>query len=251
MRFIIIHKTNAGWEAGQIPDRDLIAAVGAMIGDLQREGILRAGEGLRASSLGARLTISGGAVAVTPGPFAGDNELSAGFDILRADTLDDAVRWAAELGQALGDGQMDVRPVTEPWDIGLLPKPEDVRGGRFMVLRKATTETEAGTPLRPEARRAAERLRERAGAQHLAAEEMRPSARGRRCKNTAAGAAFTDGPFAESKELIAGYVIIEVGSLEEASRWCARYLRTVSAEEADVLELEAPIRTAPERPAQP
>jgi hypothetical protein len=97
-------------------------------------------------------------------------------------------------------------------------------------------------------RQAAERLRKGTAAQHLASEELRPSTRGRRCKNTAAGVAFTDGPFTESKELIAGYVIIEVGSLEEASRWCARYIRTVRAEEADVLELEDPIRTAPERP---
>ena len=67
---------------------------------------------------------------------------------------------------------------------------------------------------------------------------MRPSARGRRCKNTSAGLAFTDGPFTESKELIAGYVIIDVPSLDEASRWCARYVAVVGIDEADVRELE-------------
>ena len=67
---------------------------------------------------------------------------------------------------------------------------------------------------------------------------MRPSARGRRCKNTDGALTFTDGPFTESKELIAGYVIIDVPSLEEASRWCARYVTTVRTEEADVRELE-------------
>jgi hypothetical protein len=66
---------------------------------------------------------------------------------------------------------------------------------------------------------------------------MRPSARGRRCKNTSAGIVFTDGPFAESKELIAGYVIIDVPSLDEAARWCARYVTVVGTAEADVLEL--------------
>jgi hypothetical protein len=251
MRFIIIHKTNARWEAGEIPDRTLIADVGALIGELKREGILRAGEGLRASSLGARLTFSGGGATVTAGPFPGETELTAGFDIIRAETLDEAVRWASEVGRALGDGQLDVRPVTEPWDIGLLPKPEGVGARRFMVQRKATAETESGRAVAPEKRRALERLRERAAESHLTAEEMRPSSRGRRCKNTAGGVAFTDGPFTESKELIAGYVIIEVGSLEEASRWCDRYIRTVRAEEADVLELEEPLRTAPDRPAPP
>ena len=147
MRFIIVHKTTAEWEAGAIPDRQLIAGVGELIGDMARAGILRAGEGLRASSLGARLTISGGAADVVPGPFAGSNELPAGFEIIRAATLDDAVAWAREVGKVLGDAQLDVRPVTEPWDIGMGSKPDDVRSLRFMVLRKATAATEAGTKL--------------------------------------------------------------------------------------------------------
>jgi hypothetical protein len=238
MRFIIMHKTNARWEAGAIPDGQLIADVGALIGELKRAGILRAGEGLRASSLGARITASGGVADVVPGPFAGSNELPAGFDIIRAATLEDAIAWARELGQVLGDAQMDVRPVTEPWDIGLGNKPEGTASVRFMVLRKATVETESGERLAPEKREALDRLRQRAPRGHLAAETMRPSARGRRCKNTSAGIAITDGPFAESKELIAGYVIIDVPSLDDASRWCARYVTTVRTDEADLLELE-------------
>jgi len=239
MRFIIMHKTTARWEAGAVPDGKLIADVGALIGDLKRAGILQAGEGLRASSQGARITVSGGTPEVTPGPFVGSNELPAGFDIIRAPTLDDAVAWACELGKVLGNVQMDVRPVTEPWDIGLGSKPADVESRRFMVLRKATAETEAGASLTPEKRAALGRLRQRAPAGHLTAETMRPSARGRRCKNTSGGIAFTDGPFTESKELIAGYVIIDVPSLDEASRWCTRYVTVVGTEEADVLELEA------------
>jgi hypothetical protein len=240
MRFIIIHKTTARWEAGEVPDARLIASVGALIGDLQRAGVLRAGEGLRASSLGARLTVRGGVADVVPGPFAGSNELCAGFDIIRAATLDDAIAWARELGETLGDVEVDVRPVTEAWDIGLGKKPDDVTSRRFMVLRKATTDSEAGVALPAKTRDAIQALRQRAGDTHLAAETMRPSARGRRCKNTSGGIAFTDGPFTESKELIAGYVIIEVPSLDEATRWCARYVTVVDTAEADVFELEAP-----------
>jgi hypothetical protein len=238
MRFIIMHKTTAEWEAGAIPDRQLIAGVGELIGDMARAGILRAGEGLRASSLGARLTISGGAADVVPGPFAGSNELPAGFEIIRAATLDDAVAWAREVGKVLGDAQLDVRPVTEPWDVGMGSKPDDVRSLRFMVLRKATAATEAGTKLTADQRAALDELRPRAPAGHLTAESVKPSKRGRRCKNSSGGVVFTDGPFTESKELVAGYVIIDVASLDEASRWCARYVTVVGTEEADVLELE-------------
>jgi hypothetical protein len=238
MRFIIMHKTTARWEAGAIPDRQLIADVGALIGDLKRAGVLRAGEGLRASSQGARISVSAGAPHVTPGPFAGGNELPGGFDIIRAATLDDAIAWACELGKVMGNVELDVRPVTEPWDIGLGSQPEGVRSRRFMVLRKATAETESGVPLAPEKSRALERLRQRAAGEHLVSETMRPSARGRRCKNTSGGVTFTDGPFAESKELIAGYVIIDVPSLDKASRWCTRYVAVVGTDEADVRELE-------------
>jgi len=240
MRFIIFHKTNARWEAGEVPDQGLIADVGALIGDLTQAGILRGADGLRASSLGARVRVSAGEVAVAPGPFAGRDKMPAAFDLLRAATLDGAVAWAGEVGRALGEAEIDVRPVTEPWDIGLGAKPAGITSRRFMVLRKATPETESQRGLAPSKREALGKLRTAQGAELLASETMRPSARGRRCKNTVNGVAFTDGPFAESKELIAGFVIIEVGSLEEASRWGARYVTSVHSDEADVLELEAP-----------
>jgi hypothetical protein len=240
MRFIIIHKTNERWEAGEIPGPDLIADVGALIGELKQAGILRAGDGLRASSLGARIRSAAGALSVTAGPFAGRDKMPAGFEVVRAATLDDAVAWASEVGRALGDAEIDVRPVTEAWDIGLGPKPASITSRRFMALRKATPETESTAGLAGAKREALRTLRAAKGADLLASETMRPSARGRRCKNTIGGMAFTDGPFAESKELIAGFVIIEVPSLDEASRWGARYVTSVHSDEADVLELEDP-----------
>jgi hypothetical protein len=240
MRFIILHKTNARWEAGEIPEPDLIADVGKLIGDLRESGVFRAGEGLRASSQGARVTLRGGVPRVTRGPLLGTNELPAGFDIIRAATLDEAIRWACELGEALGgDLETEVRPVTEPWDIGLVPEPEEVTSRRFIVLRKGSTETELDAPPAAQRREATARVRARRAGDLLATETVRPSSRGRRYKNTTSGITLMDGPFTESKELIAGFVIIEVASLDEASRWAARYITSVRAEETDLLELDA------------
>jgi hypothetical protein len=67
---------------------------------------------------------------------------------------------------------------------------------------------------------------------------MRPSARGRRYKNSREGVSFTDGPFTESKELIGGYVIVSAASLEEADRWVARYIDAAGASEVDLRKLE-------------
>ena len=238
-----MHKTDAHWESGAIPGPELIARIGALLGELAQSGLLKGAEGLRASSEGVRLRFSGGTRTILPGPFTGENELPSGFSVVRARSIDEAIEWATREAAILGPEQLveiDIRPVTEPWEIGLAPKPDGLDTRRYMVLRKATAATEAGAKLAANQRAALDELRRRAPAGHLTAESIKPSKRGRRCKNTSGGVVFTDGPFTESKELIAGYVIIDVPSLDEASRWCARYVAVVGTDEADVLELEDP-----------
>lgn len=240
MRFIIMHRTTAHWEAGGIPTPDLIARVGSMLGDMARAGAFLAGEGLRPSSEGVRLRFSRGARTVIQGPFDGDNELPSGFSILRAGSLDEAIEWATREAGVLGDGELDIRPVTEPWDIGMTPPPADVSTRRYMVLRKATAATEAGTAPSPSQRTELARLIEettRSGA-HLLTETIRPSARGRRYKNSVNGITVYDGPFIESKELIGGYVIVSAESLDEAGRWAELYIDAVQTDQVDLRELE-------------
>lgn len=241
MRFIIMHKTNAHWEAGAIPSPELIARVGALIDELAKAKVLQGAEGLRASAQGVRLKFSGGTRTVMQGPFKGGNELPAGFSILRVESLEEAIDWASRQATVLGDVEVDIRPVTEPWDIGMMPKPTNVTTRRYMVLRKATAASEAGVPLTPKQQAELPHLVDDAecAGLHLVTEEMRPSARGRRYKNSSNGITITDGPFTESKELIAGYVIVAVDSLEEAGRWATRYIEAVGAAEVDVRELVA------------
>jgi len=240
MRFIIMHKTNAHWESGAIPSRELIARVGTLLGELAKAGVLLGAEGLRATSEGVRLRFSAGTRTVINGPFEGNNELPAGFSILRARSLEDAIEWATRQAGVLGDVEIDIRPVTELWDVGMGTTPADVSTRRYMVLRKATPLTEAGEAL-PSAQRAAfahliDETR-RSGV-HLATETMRPSRRGRRYKNSRDGVSVYDGPFVETKELIAGYVIVSAASLEDAGRWALQYAFAVEADEVDLRELE-------------
>lgn len=240
MRFIIMHKTDAHWEAGAIPTPELIERVGRLLGQLSEAGALEAAEGLRPSAQGARLRVQAGARAVVNGPFERGDELPAGFTIVRAESIDDAIEWASRQAEVLGDGEFDIRPVTEPWDIGMGSKPADVTTRRYMVLRKATPDTEAGASPSPAQRRELSRLVEegtRTGA-HVATESMRPSARGRRYKNSCNGPSVVDGPFTESKELIGGYVVVSAESLDDVDRWARLYVEAVEADEVDVRELE-------------
>ena len=240
MRVMIMHKTNAHWESGAAPTPDLLSRVGALIAELSRARILAGAEGLRASSQGVRVTFEGDSTTVRTGPLIGEHELPERFSILRAGSVDEAVVWAERQAAELGDGEVDIRPVTEPWDIGLAPPPADLTKRRYMVLRKATPASEAGASLSSRQPAGLTRFVEETSKSgvHLASETLRPSRRGRRYKNSVKGVAVTDGPFTESKELIGGYVIVVVNSWDEADRWARRYLATV--DEVDLRELEDP-----------
>jgi len=96
---------------------------------------------------------------------------------------------------------------------------------RFMLIRKADANTEAGASPSEEILMAMARYNEemvKAGVM-LAGEGLRPSAQGARVKFSAGKPTVTDGPFAEAKELIAGFSIIDVKSMEEAIEWARRW----------------------------
>jgi hypothetical protein len=240
MRFIIIHKTNAHWESGAIPDQALIDRVEALIGEIAGAGALLAGEGLGPSSEGVRLRFTDGQRTITPGPLEGGMELEDRFSIVRVASLEAAIDWTTRQAAILGDGEFDIRPVHEPWDIGVGSPSDGDPGRRWMVLRKATTASEAGTRLSSErrARLAALIDETTTSGVHLVSETMKPSRRGRRYTSSREGKSFFDGPFVETRELLGGYVIVEASSLDEACRWVPRYIDAVGADEVDVRELD-------------
>jgi len=95
---------------------------------------------------------------------------------------------------------------------------------RFMIIGKATKESEAGILPKPEAFAAMQQYNEelvKSGIL-LAAEGLAASSQGARVKFSGDKRTVIDGPFAETKELVAGFTIIEVKSLEEAIAWVKR-----------------------------
>ncbi|MGH7431274.1 MAG: YciI family protein [Candidatus Methylomirabilales bacterium] len=96
---------------------------------------------------------------------------------------------------------------------------------RFMIIVKATKDSEAG--VMPEEKLIAEMAKyheelTRAGAL-LDASGLQPSSKGWRIKYSGGKRTLVDGPFAETKELIAGYTIIQVKSKKEAIEWTKRF----------------------------
>jgi hypothetical protein len=107
---------------------------------------------------------------------------------------------------------------------------------RFMVIVKATEESEAGTP--PDERLLAEmgKYNEelvRAGVL-LAGEGLHPSSKGARVRFSGKRRTIIDGPFSETKELIAGFWLIQVKSKDEAIEWVKRIPNPFPDQESEV-----------------
>ena len=95
---------------------------------------------------------------------------------------------------------------------------------RFMMIVKASKESEAGIMPKPELLEAMGKFNEemvKAGVM-LAGEGLHPSSKGARVKFSGEKRTVIDGPFTEAKELIAGYWIWQVSSKEEAIEWVKR-----------------------------
>jgi hypothetical protein len=96
---------------------------------------------------------------------------------------------------------------------------------RFLVIRKADKDTEAGVPPTEELLAAMGRYNEemvKAGVM-LSGDGLQPSSKGARVKFSGGKPRVIDGPFTESKELIAGFSILQVDSKEEAIEWVKRW----------------------------
>jgi hypothetical protein len=95
---------------------------------------------------------------------------------------------------------------------------------RFMILIKANPQTEAGELPSQELIAAMQRYNEelvKAGVL-LAGEGLHPSSQGARVRFSGGRTSVLDGPFAETKELVAGFWILQVKSKEEAIEWVKR-----------------------------
>ncbi|CAE6725975.1 hypothetical protein R70006_01917 [Paraburkholderia domus] len=95
---------------------------------------------------------------------------------------------------------------------------------RVIVIVKATSQSQAGTMPSTELLTAMGNFNEelvKAGVM-LAGEGLHPSARGKRVHFSGSQRTVTDGPFAETKELVAGFWLWQVKSMEEAVEWVRR-----------------------------
>jgi hypothetical protein len=93
MRFMVIVKATKESESGAMPGPEILAAMGKFNEELIQAGVMQAGEGLRASSMGARIEFKGDKRIVVDGPFPETKELIAGYWMWKCKSLDEAIEW--------------------------------------------------------------------------------------------------------------------------------------------------------------
>ncbi len=130
MRFMVIVKATEESEAGVMPSEELLTAMGQYNEELVKAGVMLAGDGLQASSKGARVRFAGSERTVIDGPFTETKELIAGYWIFQVKSLEEAIEWVKRCPNPHDeDCEIEIRQVFEAEDFGrVAPLPR--RGGR-------------------------------------------------------------------------------------------------------------------------
>jgi|SRR5262245_44743540 len=108
MRFLAIYKTA---ETGVPPSPENMAAMGKLIEEMAKGGVLLATEGCQPSSKGARVRISGEKFTVTDGPFTETKELISGFALFQVKSKEEAIEWTKRFLKLAGDGESEIRQI--------------------------------------------------------------------------------------------------------------------------------------------
>jgi len=122
MRFMVIVKANKDSEAGVMPSEKMLTDMGKFNEELVKAGVMLAGDGLHASSKGARVKFSGGKTSVIDGPFAETKELVAGYWMWQVKSKEEAIEWLKRA--PFEDTEVEIRQVFEAEDFGAELTPE-------------------------------------------------------------------------------------------------------------------------------
>jgi hypothetical protein len=239
---MMLVKATKDFEAGVFPDEKMLSEMAKWTEELVKAGALLGCERLQPSSMGARVRYADGKFTITDGPFAETKELIAGVCLIQVKSKEEAIEWARRV--PFQEGEIELRPLFEMTDFhacaaekpdGWREKEEHIRAApparrpgttRYMALVKADKATEAGVMPDEKFLSAMAAFMEegvKAGV-YLSGEGLQPSSKGARVRYSGSQRMVTDGPFAETKELIGGYAILQFTSKAEAIESTKRFV---------------------------
>ena len=287
MRFMVMVPASKESEAGVLPDEKILTEMGKFNEEMVKAGVMLAGEGLQASSKGARIAFSGGKTTVIDGPFTESKELIAGFWLIQVKSKEEAIAWMKRSPIRRRRGARDppgvrdggLRAPSSPRSSGSKKNACGTRRPRGKAIEPVDFEGRRSTPNGAESSRSSaggkpahepRSIGDNGHANHgtsegrrivrggcssdqgthgemgkfieeimkagvlLATDGLHPSSKGKRVRLSGGKTAVTDGPFTESKELIAGYALFQVKSMAEAIEWSKRFLQVLGQGEVEL-----------------
>lgn len=226
MQFMVMRRADEATEAGRLPAPAVFEDMGQFHEKLAEAGGVGLALGLRPTSRAVRLKLWPGGESLTDGPFAEAKELIAGFTVFEADSKEHAIallkQWPASDAEATGEAVLELRETGCPGGCAQVPPAAAGEDARYLILLRSDEGTEADR-IPPQAMLDALNAfnaEQAAQGRLLAGDGLKASSRGARVKKLAGGeTSVIDGPFAEAKELIAGFWMIRAGSMADAVAW--------------------------------
>lgn len=198
------------------PEFDAVMAAYMRFGE-NAAGAIVTGEALEPSSTATTIRHGDFEPLVTSGPYAETTEVLGGLYVLEAETLDDAIELARQIPAASDGGWVSLRPIVDWFD-------RSAEGGgagdrvRYVafIYGKETEGDQPGTPAWDEGLAAHQRFMDAAGDTVLAGGAIHPIATATTLQVRDGEVIVTDGPYAESAEVVGGFYVLRAAGRDEA-----------------------------------
>jgi hypothetical protein len=237
---MVMHKMTNELEKGLPPEPSVIEAIGKLIEQAAKENVFVSGEGLKPTSQRVHIAYKDGKRTITDGPFTEAKELVAGFALMRVRSKEEAIKWCDRFAVAFGDVELFMGPVVEPWDLGMGAKPADAPL-RFLAMHQMNERADCAVDAPPDPgmmARMGALVEEMTNAGVMEATGgLASTEKGARVRFSGGKHTVIDGPFTESKELIAGYAILDLPSKAAAIEWATRFGDIVKVNEVEVRQM--------------
>jgi hypothetical protein len=219
MRYMLIHTADPD-VAAEWDEKENWASFTSWLEEAVRSGVDLQGARLRPTADATTIKIRDGELVITDGPYAETKEQIAGYDVLECASLDEAVRWASRHPHSWL-GSVEVRALPDSAPGAPLPEPGEGKV-RYMMLvctdpavdPREFARIEPVDPWVDEMNGRGIRLY---------GSELEPPGSARTVRVRDSRAIVTDGPFAETKEQIAGFDVLECADLDEAIEVASRH----------------------------
>ncbi|HZA78217.1 MAG TPA: YciI family protein [Acidimicrobiales bacterium] len=227
---------SAGAAAGT-PEFDAVMEAYMRFGDNAGDAIVTA-EALEPSSTATTVRHGDFEPLVTAGPYAETIEVLGGFYVLEAETLDDAIELARQI-PAASDGWVSLRPMVDWFDKAAEGAgPGDTARYVAFIYGKETEGDQPGTPAWDEGLAAHQRFMDTAGDAVLAGGAIHPIATATTVQVRDGEVIVTDGPYAESAEVVGGFYLLGAADRDEAVA-LAKQIPAEAIELRPIMELGA------------